>query len=255
MAKGDANAALRAATKVGYDLFTAEIAAEAAIMLAQRGGNTADLIHTALDYVNRPLAVYKKIKGEDAPSDYDRARQAELYALIARAKSLSGQDPAELFAQALEIAPTITPELYRASAYHEIARNQALSSIDGRPAWKLAVEAAGESLKGQGKIDWIDEAEYSMYMEGYARIQVQLGYYDTAMDTVERIAAVDTSDRGSVLFKTEVLSDIGVTQAKSSLTEAELEALPNNVIQSILSGQGERAKEAVLYFGLDRRIA
>lgn len=246
LARGDIDAALEIAQKVGSNLFVAEIAAEGAISAVQNRRSAIALVHKALDYANRPLA-------EDGSSDFDKARQAEVLALIARGKYLNKQRHGWFFSKALEAAPTIKHELYRASVYNAVARNQALIGEDAKPTWRLAMDSVAEYV-AYPETDSLDKAEAALTLEDFTKAQIECGYHDMAQETVEQMIKVESEDnsRYNELFKAEVLADIGLSRARKGLTTTELMSLPAGIIRQIMVGNNVTAKEAVAYFGLNK---
>ncbi|MDO8570867.1 MAG: hypothetical protein Q7R97_04760 [Candidatus Daviesbacteria bacterium] len=218
LARGDVDTALEIADEES-DLLMAEIAAGGAVQAVQNKNSESAgiLIGVAMDHIDRPQ--------EEALSDYEEGWQAEVYSLIDRAKILTGVNHVMYggrpFLQSLDIASIVRDALYRASTYNEIAKNQALVDIDAKPAWKLALESVAKELRRSEGNSWT-EGVCLLTLEDFTNDQVECGYYDTALDTVEQMIKIDEitskklTNRYYEVFKTEVLADIGLAQVKKS---------------------------------------
>jgi hypothetical protein len=258
--KGDTKAALAAARRTGLNLFITEIAANGAIVATQKE-SAVELIDIALNHVSQPLRVYKSIDGmEEHVTEVDKSEQAELYALIGRAKNVSGQDSTPLFSRALELASELQPGWNRAVTYNSIGTKQTLSGIDGTQAFGKASEEIDKHLTTNPNRHWIDASDDDWQMETIAEEQVECGRYDLAKETIEKFitsADIDKSIKSKeALHKSAVylLSLIAGSQAKRGLSQEEISGLSPDEIRDLLKSPNELVAEAVVYFELDNRI-
>lgn len=205
-----------------------------------------DAIQSALQAISQVNLV------QDPQKDmYQTVESAELYALIAKAQGLSGDDPSGAFESAMERVDAIPFNAYwKMYALIEIAKAQVAVSIDPKPTLDLALQGLDAMPQAENYDDYYDYTQQIMGYEELIKVQAELGFIDAARTTLSRLEGLPQDDYNVQETIVDSLVVIAGVQARKALKQQEIESLSPEDIQTILATDNESVKQALEYFGL-----
>ncbi len=178
---------------------------------------------------------------------------AKLYATIAKAKGLNGEDPSGSFALAMEKVGDISFEGWGAQSLIEIAKAQRAVGINPAVVLDLALKGIDAIFQAED-CDVYDIVYGTMAYEDLALTQAQIGEIDDAKKTLDHLENADTKGDDTKSEVSIILANIAAAEARLGLSSEEISSLNQEQIQNILRSNNELATEAVVYFGLDNRL-
>lgn len=190
-----------------------------------------------------PAAVIFLVKAVDSRLSKIRTlEQVRVLSKISYALSLIGDEQEQSFyARALERAVSLRDAYEKALAYITIGEYEAKKGGNGHDGQAMLVFALDQAEKmTQPKQQ--DEVYSDIISEATSH-----GYLNLAESVLERLKNPKN--------KARCLAIIGKMKAQFALSEEELARLSPAKIEAILKGKNELAKQAVMYFGLDKKLA
>lgn len=156
----------------------------------------------------------------------------------------------QIFAQALTRTVVLEDAHEKARAYMAIGDYQAKAKQDGQAMYTAAVEAV-EMMTEQPSlvihdIDITREQQNEVYAD-IALEAISHGYLNFAEAVLPRIT--------NPAYRAECLSEIARMKADFALSIEEIEMISPADIKKLLQGDNELAKQAIVYFGLDKKVA
>lgn len=147
--------------------------------------------------------------------------QVKIYGRLAQAQALVRQDSLPLIDMALEHADE-APENYShliAPSLMEVARAQVAAGLDAQPTFAkalLLVESLEVSEVGKDTSPY-DNVTYFMSLEDVFNAQVELGFFDEACVTAERIDRIVSKDPDFIVEKVSWLAKLGGARMRAAM--------------------------------------
>lgn len=237
----------------GYYIHKVTVLPYIALAQARNGVDPSETVAAAIEYAG----IFKTEVDERQIQSF---LEVETYSKLSRAYAAYGLDPRPLINTALQRALEITDfdqwvrSNVRADAYTEIAKAQIESGTDARPTLALALEWADKVVKpGKEDNSGYGGSIQLLNWEDIYRAQLAGGYFDDARQTLDRMDRYPYQDIRSM--KAELLAKLARKQAQKGLSLEAIAGLTPDNIRVILIGRNEIAKQAALYFGLDKKVA
>lgn len=234
--------ALDLASRRKSPLLKAEIMAKKAIKEAEEGidpSQTIIDIQTIID----SITITDSIKDQES-----RAGVAGIYSLIfvAHVKSEKIKEARETLKTA-ESLINKTDTLYKSDAGFALANAVDDAGFDATEYYRKGFSYADEFAKENPEWCEMFGMEWEMYKDG-VRFLASRGYFELAKEYIDKIPGYATWEIAILI------SELAKNEAREGLKPEEIENLSKEDIKSILEGKNEAAKEAIIYFGLNKRL-
>lgn len=147
--------------------------------------------------------------------------QVKIYGRLAQSQALVRQDSQPFIDRALEHADE-APENYHhliARSLMKVARAQVASGLDAQPTFAkaLLLVDSEDMLAADGDANMYDIVDYLMSLEDVFNAQVELGFYDEARETAERLDQIVTKDPGWIVEKVSWLAKLGGARMRAAM--------------------------------------
>lgn len=228
LAQGDVSGAIETAKKLGWPRPMIKALARKAVSESEQGVNPSLTITEAL----REAGSYSF---PEEPELYEEA-----YPLLALALAKYGKDEEarEMFSNIGRMIKDLDLA-FRPDAGFALAR---------------AIDDAGYDATDffRQVFDWADEAKekHELYWDVYEvgiHSLIERGHFDLAKEYLDKYSEYPWP-------KSRLIAELAGKEAKRGLTQEEINGLSQEEIQAIIAGDNESAKEAALYFGLDKKV-
>ncbi len=215
------------------------------------------LYHEAI--ANAELAIQTveqaEVKPEHLKAHIEHNRTAgvvKLFALIGMAQGLAGEDSSEALGTALERVDRMPQDGYwEMDILVEIARAQREVGLDINPTLARALAGLDAMPQAPDYDNYYDLVQQVMGYEKLAKVQAEFGQINEARMALNRLENMNDNGIDTKDAITEVLASIAEAEAKQGLSPEELEQFPTQIVESILVGKNETAKQALQYFKLN----
>lgn len=255
---GDFAKALKLVPKIHSYTKTQELETKADVLehIANEQFNR-DLYEKSIKSANEAIKHIDKITDEPQKSFLQTIEAAKLYIFIAKASHLNGEDYRPHFEIALEkLNQTKDSGYWRMNVLIEAGK--ALLTIGDSRAQIILSSSLSEldaMPYAEDYDNYYDLVQMILGYEEWAREMAKLGYIQDAKEGLSHLKyqkeTFGDTDNEDVV---KILSEIACAEAKGGLSVEELGNLSPEDIKTILKGDNEAAKEAIIYFGLNKKL-
>lgn len=205
----------------------------------------------ALKSIETGLGAIDKMPDDHRKRHAEVYKAADFYILKGQAEAHLGQDSTSSFQMAQEKVQEEVNNEWKAETYMNLAKAKREIRQDPTPdldhaLWILENSVIREEFRG-----W-DHAAQMIGFYDLVQLEAELGYPERAKNVLKRLEDWREKAENMNDWVAECLASIAETEMKKGATQKEIDSLTKADIEGILHGNNELAKQALIFFGLQR---